>query len=173
MAERDVCAELQSNAFRSHKRVFCLDDKLGSHWQFLSVPPGGHDGKNTAGRWHHRQCLQGNSFPGVSNFLSVVPDMLHTGSNFGCSAFVFLLYRLVELGKLDARAENVVRKTDGGSDNVAWIMHGVHFMLVREGVFYQLDWIKLRPGHSHTLLDQALSTGWLDGCVSSYFAHYG
>eukprot|EP00965_Chrysotila_dentata_P018644 620514-Pleurochrysis_carterae.AAC.1 len=84
-AERDVCAELAGDAHRSHKMVFCLDDKLGSHWQFLPIPPGGRDGKSTAGRWRYRQCLQGNSFPGVGNFLSVVPPMLHTGSNFGCS----------------------------------------------------------------------------------------
>eukprot|EP00965_Chrysotila_dentata_P224620 6194287-Pleurochrysis_carterae.AAC.1 len=149
MAERDVCYELANGARGSDELVFCLDDKLGSHWQFLPIPPDGRDGKKTAGKWKYRQCLQGNSFPGVGNFLSVVPPMLRTGSNFGCSAFVFSLFRLIELGKLDSRAERIVRQTDGGPDNVAWVTHGVHVMLVREGVFNQIDWIRLKPGHSH------------------------
>eukprot|EP00965_Chrysotila_dentata_P091654 3026021-Pleurochrysis_carterae.AAC.9 len=149
MAERDVCAELAGDASRSNKIVFCLDDKLVSHWQSLPIPPGGRDGKNTAGRWRYRQCLQGNSFPGVCNFVSVVPPMLHTGSNVGFSAFVYSLYRLIETGKLDARAKRIARQTDGGPDNVSWVTHGVHFMLVREGVFNQIVRIRLLPGHSH------------------------
>eukprot|EP00965_Chrysotila_dentata_P109107 3605250-Pleurochrysis_carterae.AAC.1 len=62
--------------------------------------------------------------------------MLHTGSNFGCSA----------------------PQTDGGPDNVAWVTHGVHVMLVREGVFNQIDWIRLKPGHSHNPQDQTFAT---------------
>eukprot|EP00965_Chrysotila_dentata_P103271 3408547-Pleurochrysis_carterae.AAC.1 len=64
-AEREVCAELASEAHRSTKRAFCLDDKLGSHWQFLPIPPGARSSKATAGTWNYRQCLQGNLFPGV------------------------------------------------------------------------------------------------------------
>eukprot|EP00965_Chrysotila_dentata_P157963 5218860-Pleurochrysis_carterae.AAC.6 len=37
MAERDVCAELTGEGFCSKKVVFELDDKLGSHWQFLPI----------------------------------------------------------------------------------------------------------------------------------------
>eukprot|EP00965_Chrysotila_dentata_P199622 6179495-Pleurochrysis_carterae.AAC.1 len=52
MAERDVCAELAGEGSRSKKVVFELDDKLGNHWQFLPIlPGGGRDGKLTAGRW--------------------------------------------------------------------------------------------------------------------------
>eukprot|EP00965_Chrysotila_dentata_P101212 3342172-Pleurochrysis_carterae.AAC.1 len=76
MAERNICYELASEALRPNELIFCLDDKLGSHWQFLPIPPDGRDGKKTAGKWKYRQCLQGNSFPGVGNFLSVVPPML-------------------------------------------------------------------------------------------------
>eukprot|EP00965_Chrysotila_dentata_P118963 3933466-Pleurochrysis_carterae.AAC.1 len=46
MAEREVCSELASEARSSEKLVFCLDDKLGSHWQFLPIPPG-TDGGST------------------------------------------------------------------------------------------------------------------------------
>eukprot|EP00965_Chrysotila_dentata_P132407 4378463-Pleurochrysis_carterae.AAC.1 len=148
-AERDVCAELENEAHRSTTTVFELDDKLGSHWQFLPMPQNERLGKKTAGNWRYRQCLQGNSFPGVGNFLSVVPPMLRTGANFGCSAFCYSLYRLIEVGKIDSRVKRIVRQTDGGSNNVAWITHGVHYMLVHEGVFDQIDWIRLEPGHSH------------------------
>eukprot|EP00965_Chrysotila_dentata_P006570 214592-Pleurochrysis_carterae.AAC.1 len=75
--------------------------------------------------------------------------MLGTGANFGCSAFCFTLYRLIETSKLDPRVERIVRQTDGGSDNVTWVTHAVHYMLVREGAFDQIDWVRLKPGHSH------------------------
>eukprot|EP00965_Chrysotila_dentata_P250116 6209261-Pleurochrysis_carterae.AAC.3 len=79
----------------------------------------------------------------------VVPPMLHTGSNFGCSAFCYSIYSLIELGKLNSSVERVIRQTDGGSDNVAWVTHGVHYMLVHEGAFNQIDWVRLGPGHSY------------------------
>eukprot|EP00965_Chrysotila_dentata_P236268 6201221-Pleurochrysis_carterae.AAC.1 len=52
----------------------------------------------------------------------------------------------------------IIRQTDGGSDNVAWITHGVHYMLVQEGVFDEIIWVRLGPGHSHNLQDQTFST---------------
>eukprot|EP00965_Chrysotila_dentata_P124256 4107619-Pleurochrysis_carterae.AAC.2 len=157
-AEREVCYELANKAQGSNTLVFCLDDKLaGSHWQFLPIPPSGREGKNTAGKWKYRQCLQGHTFPGVGNFLSVVPPMLHTGSNFGCTAFVFSLYRLIKLGMLDSRTEYNVRQTDGSPDKVVWLTHAIHVMLVREGAFSQIDWIRLKSGHSHNAQDQAFA----------------
>eukprot|EP00965_Chrysotila_dentata_P038679 1284544-Pleurochrysis_carterae.AAC.1 len=93
------------------------------------MPASERFGKRTAGRWRYRQCLQGNSFPSVGNFLTIVPPMLHTGPNFGRSAFCHSVSRLIELGKLDSRVERIMRQTDGGSDNVAWSTHGVHYML--------------------------------------------
>eukprot|EP00965_Chrysotila_dentata_P250909 6209716-Pleurochrysis_carterae.AAC.2 len=71
--------------------------------------------------------------------------MLHTGSNFGCSAFCYAIYRLIELGKLNPSVKQIVRLTDGGSDSVDWVTHSVHYMLVQEGVFDQIDWIRLEP----------------------------
>eukprot|EP00965_Chrysotila_dentata_P142965 4724383-Pleurochrysis_carterae.AAC.1 len=117
MAERDVCYKLASDSLRPGKAAFCLDDKLGSHWQFLPILKSGRDGKATGGRWRYRQCLQGNSYPGIGNFMSVVPPMLHTGSNFGCTAFVHSFYRLINQRKILLDVERIVRMTDGGSDN--------------------------------------------------------
>eukprot|EP00965_Chrysotila_dentata_P223983 6193911-Pleurochrysis_carterae.AAC.3 len=48
---------------------------------------------------------------------------------------------------MDSRVENLVRQTDGGTDNCAW--DGVHYMLVAMGAFNQIDWIRLLAGHSH------------------------
>eukprot|EP00965_Chrysotila_dentata_P054975 1825020-Pleurochrysis_carterae.AAC.2 len=84
--------------------------------------------------------------------------MMHTGSNFGCSAFCYSIYRLIELGKLAPSVKRIIRQTDGGSGNVAWVTHGVHYMLVHEGVFQQVDWVRLEPGHSHNAQDQVFST---------------
>eukprot|EP00965_Chrysotila_dentata_P182350 6021369-Pleurochrysis_carterae.AAC.1 len=67
------------------------------------MPQNERKNKRSSGRWTYRQCLQGNSYEGIGNFLSVVPPMLHTGGNFGCTAFCFTLYRLIELSKLDPR----------------------------------------------------------------------
>eukprot|EP00965_Chrysotila_dentata_P257068 6212759-Pleurochrysis_carterae.AAC.8 len=49
--------------------------------------------------------------------------------------------------------ERIIRQTDGGSDNVAWVTHGMHYMLVHEGAFQQIDWVLLEPGHSHCTQD--------------------
>eukprot|EP00965_Chrysotila_dentata_P131260 4339170-Pleurochrysis_carterae.AAC.1 len=67
------------------------------------MPPNERKSKHSAGRWNYRACLQGNSFEAIGNFLSVVPPMLRTGDNFGCTALCFSLYRLIEQSKLDAR----------------------------------------------------------------------
>eukprot|EP00965_Chrysotila_dentata_P175361 5788152-Pleurochrysis_carterae.AAC.1 len=64
LAEREVVAELEDAAHRSMRAVFCCDDKLGSHWQFLPMAQNYRASKKTATYWKYRQCLQGNSFEG-------------------------------------------------------------------------------------------------------------
>eukprot|EP00965_Chrysotila_dentata_P075362 2488642-Pleurochrysis_carterae.AAC.1 len=142
-AERKVIDNLEIKAQRSTGTVaFCVEDKLGSHWQLLPISQNDRAAKKTAKCWKYRQCLQGN-------FFSIVPPMLGTGANFGCSAFCYTLFRLIETSKLDARIDRIVQQTDGGCDNVTWVTHAVHYMLVREGAFNQIDWVRLKPGHSH------------------------
>ena len=48
-----------------------------------------------------------------------------------------------------------MRQTDSGSDNMSWVTFAVHLMLVREGVLNQIDWLRLRAGHSHNEADAA------------------
>ena len=43
----------------------------------------------------------------------------------------------------------VVRQTDGGSDNIGWLTHAFHFALVYFGVVNKLTWMRLPVGHSH------------------------
>eukprot|EP00965_Chrysotila_dentata_P063092 2090347-Pleurochrysis_carterae.AAC.1 len=103
--------------------------------------------------------------------------MLHTGSNFGCTAFVHSLYRLIQQGKIIDKVSRIVRQTDGGSDNVAWVTHAIHFTLVKVGAFDEVVWIRLEPGHSHNPQDQTFATtksiflpfrGGGTGCASPF-----
>ena len=117
-AERRVGEDLEREAGRSNgTRVACMDDKLGSHWNYIPMPDYGRETKGTSGRWKYRQALQGNSYAGIGNFLSLVPPMLPTGSNFGCTAFASTLYRLINKGKITKHATFCSRLTDGGPDN--------------------------------------------------------
>eukprot|EP00965_Chrysotila_dentata_P143046 4727040-Pleurochrysis_carterae.AAC.1 len=50
-AECEVINNLENEAQRSTLTAFCVDDKLGSHWQFLPIPQNGRSGKKTAGNW--------------------------------------------------------------------------------------------------------------------------
>jgi len=51
----------------------------------------------------------------------------------------------------------VVRQTDGGSDNVGWLIHAFHFALVYFGVVNKLTWMRLPVGHSHNGADRKFS----------------
>jgi hypothetical protein len=98
--------------------IFCcftIDDKCGSHWQFLPMPTNMRDRKDTASRWSYRQ--------GAGNFLSIVPPMLQVGANFGCTGFVVTLYHLIEHMKLAPTVEVIFRQTDRGPDNNTAITH--------------------------------------------------
>lgn len=151
-SERRLIGSLRSETLRTQDAVFQVDDKLGSFWQFLPMPPNMRQGKDVSSNYQYRQCLQGNFFPGRGNFYMVVQPMLSTGNNFGCTSFILGLYKLIEGGKFD-HVRRLVRQTDGGSDNVGWVTFAVHSMLITEGTLDLLDWVRLRPGHSHNEAD--------------------
>ena len=153
-AERNLAADWVREANRSRTLIAELDDKLGSWWNFLPMPPGGRFGKATANKWRYHQCLQANIFPGYGNFFSFVPPFLTTGNNFGCTCFCVSLFRLIKSGKLPPSVTHGARQTDGGSDNDGKTAHGVHYILVREGVFNDFLWGRLRSGHSHNRCDR-------------------
>ena len=98
-----------------------------------------------------------NLYPGFGNFYSLVPPFLRTGNNFGCTAFVASLYRLISSGRLPKSVTTGFRQTDGGSDADGKTSHGLHYVLVREGTFDRLLWGRLRTGHSHDWCDFTFS----------------
>ena len=152
-AERNVTAEWVREAGRSTTLLAENDDKLGSWWNFLPMPPGGRFGKQTANKWRYKQCIMANLFPGFGNFYSLVPPFLMTGNNFGCTAFCVALCRLIRSNRLPASVTTFTRQTDGGSDCDGKTTHGLHYVLVREGACNRLLWGRLRTGHSHSWPD--------------------
>ena len=179
-AERNVTAEWVREANRSTTLLAELDDKLGSWWNFLPMPPNGRFGKATASKYRYHQCVQANLFPGFGNFFSFVPPFLTTGNNFGCTAFCISLCRLIKAGKLPQSVTHGTRQTDRGPDNDGKTSHGVHYVLVREGTFNDFLWGALRAGHSHNRADATFSeakaifyprTGVGPGCASPMEYH--
>lgn len=152
-AERDVSSGWVREANRSNTQLAQLDDKLGSWWNFLPMPPNGRFSKATSGKWTYHQCVMANLFPGTGNFYSFVPPFLVTGNNFGCTAFCVSLCRLIRSGKVPATVTTLFRQTDSGSDVDGKTTHGLHYVLVREGACNQLQWGRLRTGHSHNWCD--------------------
>ena len=151
--ERNVTSAWVREANRSNTQLSELDDKLGSHWNFLPMPPNGRFAKVTSGRYRYRQCVMANLYPGVGNFYSFVPPFLKTGNNFGCTAFCVSLCRLIQSGKLAPSITTITRQTDGGPDIDGKTTHAIHYALVREGACNRLLWGKLRSGHSHNWAD--------------------
>eukprot|EP00965_Chrysotila_dentata_P050590 1676482-Pleurochrysis_carterae.AAC.1 len=56
----------------------------------------------------------------------------------------------------------------GGSENVAFVMHALHATLVHRSVFDEITWARLPPDHSHDAIDRFFSVieRWLraEGC---------
>ena len=130
------------------------DDKCGSDYLHLPVYKYLRETQDWLGKWRYRVGLQGNLFPGDLLRFSIVPPHLKTGSSFGCTAFLSGLERMHDLGLL---GEEIVRQTDGGSDNVSAETHAFHFTLISKGVLQRLLWIRLRAKHSHNFADRANS----------------
>lgn len=156
-AERKIAADIETEASRNPKMLYGLTDKLGSRWNDLPMAPGGRESKKTDPRWKYRQAIMGNSYPGVGNFFSLVPPNLKTGNNFGVTSLCVTLHRLITQAKLRPETEYFALVSDGGPDTVGSVTHAMNYVLVREGVFNTLDWLRLRSGHSHNKQDLAFS----------------
>eukprot|EP00965_Chrysotila_dentata_P175280 5785824-Pleurochrysis_carterae.AAC.1 len=44
----------------------------------------------------------------------------------------------------------------GGSENVSFVMHGLHAILVHRGAFDEIVWSRLPPDHSHDAIDRTV-----------------
>jgi len=156
-AERNVASDWIREANRSASQLAELDDKLGSHWNFLPMPPNQRFGKSSSSRYRYRQCVMANLFPGFGNYFSLVPPFLVTGNNFGCTAFCVALCRLIRSNKLPNSVTTITRQTDSGADIDGKTSHALHYVLVREGACDRLLWGRLRAGHSHNWADFTFS----------------
>jgi hypothetical protein len=152
-AERDVVRRFRSEATDfSSVTAFLVDDKLGSHSQHLPMPPNERHRKDVATNYKYRESLMGTFYPGKGSFYFIVPPMLKTGGNFGCTSFIVSLCRLISNGRMTG-VRRLIRQTDSGSDNVSWVTFALCATLVKEGVFDQVDWMRIMPGHSHNEAD--------------------
>ena len=68
------------------------------------------------------------------------------GCNFGLTNLVMAIKRAKELNRLTINVDRLVRHTDGGPDNVAWVTHFFHWLLVYLGVFNEVLWFRFEAG---------------------------
>ena len=128
-----------------------VDDKCGSFWEKLPVNESGRETKEdkTAryGFSIHANVCCGDQ--GVTRF-TMVPKNLKCGSDFGLTNLLVSLMAAKTAGHLPPHVEHLYRHTDGGPDNVAWVVHLIHWLLVYLGVFQTITWFRFKAGHSHT-----------------------
>lgn len=150
--ERKKSQQMHQDACARSGYVFQYDDKCGSDYVHLPAyarEPGEH-----TNRYRYKFGLQGNLVPGTLMRFSYVPPCLRLGANFGCSCLFSTILRLKELGKL---GHTFIRMSDGGPDNNSATSHAFHWLLVHVGVVQKVEWIRLRPKHSHNFADRCNS----------------
>jgi hypothetical protein len=144
-AEREAVRVLRAEATDFSSTIaFLVDDKLGSHSQYLPMPENERPRKDVATNYRYRQSLMGTFYAGRGNFYFTVPPMLKTGGNFGCTSFIVSLCQLIQNGRLNG-VRRIVRQTDSGSDNVSWVTFALCAVLVKEGVFDQVSCLPACP----------------------------
>ena len=111
----------------------------------------GRDSKSGARAKYHFS-VQANVVcgPGGVQRFTVVPKNVGTGGNFGLTNLIVALHSAWKAGKIGPHVKKMIRHTDGGPDNVTWVSHMVHFLLVYIGAFEDLLWFMFMAGHSHT-----------------------
>ena len=156
--DRKVALRLKDSSCGTDKdRIYECDDKCGSQWLELPVPPKGRDSKALA-KNKFKFCLQCNTVVGkggVNRFM-VVPKHIATGGNFGLTCLYRALWQAYKSGRLKGgpvpSGRVMYRHTDGGSDNLNHDTHLFHWMLVWLGIFDEVVWFRFDAGHSHTEL---------------------
>ena len=151
-ADRETAIQIRHVAehFRSNIRYQC-DDKCGSFWQKLPVNFSGRDTKEDATAKYpfsiHANVWCGEK--GISRF-ALVPKNVKCGADFGLTNLFISLLDAKNNGHLPEHVDHFYRHTDGGSDNVALVVHLMHWLLVHLGVFQTVTWFRFEAGHSHT-----------------------
>lgn len=151
-AERRVAMKLHQECAARAGWNFQYDDKCGS--EYMHLPAAARERAAVATRYKYRFGLQGNITPGSLMSFSLVPPCLYTGGNFGCST---LLSHWLQLMKLNKLGHSFIRMTDSGSDNNTATTHTFHWLMIHLGVFNRIEWVRLRPKHSHNFADRCNS----------------
>jgi len=150
--DRSAALRLKYSTYESlSDACYECDDGCGSFWQALPVDPTGRDCKQSVAA-KYKFAIQANAIVGprgVQRF-TVMPKNVRKGANFGLTNFIFVLHRAWKAGRLGPHVRRCYRHTDGGPDNVSWVTHVVHWLLVFIGVFDEIIWFRFEAGHSHT-----------------------
>ena len=135
----------------SSDAIYENDDKCGSHWQQLPVSEGGRTSKSLEGNTYEF-AVQANVVCGDGGILrfAVVPKNVQTGGNFGLTNLIVTIHAAHQAGRLPPHVRRMYRHTDGGGDNVSYVTHVVHWLLVYLGIFDEIVWFRFEAGHSHT-----------------------
>ena len=152
-ADRQVALQLRRDMYNpsSSDGIYENNDKCGSHWCKLIVCEGGRDSKRNA-KAKYTFAVQANVVCGEEGVMrfATIPDNVKTGGNFGLTNLIMAIYRAFKSGRLKPHTRRLVRHTDGGGDNVTYVTHIVHWLLVYLGVFDEILWFRFEAGHSHT-----------------------
>jgi hypothetical protein len=156
--DRNAALRIKYSTYESQSDAcYECDDGCGSFWQGLPVDPTGRDSKRAAAA-KYKFCVQANIVVGphgVQRF-TVMPKNVRKGANFGLTNLIVVLHRAWKAGRLGPHVRRCYRHTDGGPDNVSWVSHVVHWLLVYIGVFDDFIWFRFEAGHSHTELADRL-----------------
>ena len=150
--DRKAALRLKYGTFHAHADAcYECDDGCGSFWQGLPVDPTGRDNKKSVNA-KYKFCVQANVIcgPGGLQRFAAMPKNVRKGSNFGLSNFILVLHRAWKAGRLGPHVTRAYRHTDGGPDNVSWVSHFLHWLLIYIGVLQDLLWFRFEAGHSHT-----------------------
>ena len=133
------------------------DDKMGSHWCKMPVEVEGRDSKKSA-QAKYDFGIQANVICGDQGLVrfAVVPSNVQTGSNFGLTNLITALWHSWKSGRMKPHTKTLIRHTDGGGDNMSYVTHIVHFLLVYLGIFDEVLWFRFEAGHSHTEISDRL-----------------
>ena len=149
-ADRAVALKLRYSMYNSDTAdgIYENDDKCGSQWCRMPVDPSGRIAKNAV---EHKYLfgIQANVFCGKEGLIrfGLVPTNVATGGgNFGLTNLMAGLFAAHEQGRLKSKMKKLIRHTDGGGDNVSYVTHIVHWLLVYLGVFDEIIWFRFEPG---------------------------
>jgi len=160
MGERRALVQAVQIAARDTTSVYWARDKCGDDMFWLPSPPARTSMANT-GHFRYRMALQAEQVPDRQLIVSLVPPSVKTGANYSCSSMLHAIIKMQDQGTWTAETRTAFMNSDGGSDMVNWVQHGIICVLLHERVLDELYFYRLPPTHHHELADRTF--GILEG----------